>query len=253
LRHQKQFDGCDIVRKGNVRKGRKLCLFPGKISGRSGGRIGEVEDWETASPKLYVTFPEGPIMKLQGRTVHSKGRYLFLHCANNNITCKDYYDSIVLFSEVSFLTKDENGKEIIANGIPDNLIEVPKEKISSLTHHGAGNPNHWVSCVGSSEELQGGMESFVEAKIEPKAEEEDSSTAKNTFQMDANDDENEIEIVEEERTRPQRETRDQKRVKYTIPGSDDEDIANDDDSDGDDFDEEEEEEEDEDDVSEASL
>lgn len=52
-------DGFDIVRKGGRGRGRQLMVLPGMLGlGAAGGRIGTLKDVTSASPTLYVEFPE---------------------------------------------------------------------------------------------------------------------------------------------------------------------------------------------------
>lgn len=57
----RQCDGFDVVRKGGRGRGRQLMVLPGALGlgyGGSGGKLGTLSNATSASPVLYVEFPE---------------------------------------------------------------------------------------------------------------------------------------------------------------------------------------------------
>ncbi|PIN17511.1 hypothetical protein CDL12_09822 [Handroanthus impetiginosus] len=105
--------GRDILRKSQ-RKNRYLFSFPGLLGPISGGKIGELKDLGTKNPILYLDFPQGQ-MKLFGTIVYPKNRYLTLQFSKGgkNVTCDDYFDNMIVFSDAWWIgTKEENPEEL---------------------------------------------------------------------------------------------------------------------------------------------
>ncbi|KAG6404265.1 hypothetical protein SASPL_136511 [Salvia splendens] len=112
--------GCDILRKSQ-RKNKYLFSFPGLLGPVSGGKIGELKDLGTKNPILYLDFPQGR-MKLFGTIVYPKNRYLTLQFSKSgkNVTCDDYFENMVVFSDAWWIgTKEMNPEEL--------QLEFPKE------------------------------------------------------------------------------------------------------------------------------
>ncbi|KAL3628974.1 hypothetical protein CASFOL_028020 [Castilleja foliolosa] len=113
--------GKDILRKSQ-RKNRYLFSFPGLLGPISGGKIGDLKDLGTKNPILYLDFPQGQ-MKLFGTIVYPKNRYLTLQFprGGKNVTCDDYFDNMIVFSDVWWIgTKEENPEELRLE-FPKNL------------------------------------------------------------------------------------------------------------------------------------
>ncbi|KAL6559302.1 hypothetical protein OROGR_004419 [Orobanche gracilis] len=105
--------GKDILRKSQ-RKNRYLFSFPGLLGPISGGKIGELKDLGTKNPIMYLDFPQGQ-MKLLGTIVYPKNRYLTLQFSKGgkNVTCDDYFDNMIVFSDAWWIgTKEENPEEL---------------------------------------------------------------------------------------------------------------------------------------------
>ncbi|GFP88521.1 DNA-binding protein rhl1 [Phtheirospermum japonicum] len=105
--------GNDILRKSQ-RKNRYLFSFPGLLGPISGGKIGDLKDLGTKNPILYLDFPQGQ-MKLFGTIVYPKNRYLTLQFprGGKNVTCDDYFDNMIVFSDAWWIgTKEENPEEL---------------------------------------------------------------------------------------------------------------------------------------------
>ncbi|KAK6123656.1 hypothetical protein DH2020_042610 [Rehmannia glutinosa] len=112
--------GKDILRKSQ-RKNKYLFSFPGLLGPISGGKIGELKDLGTKNPILYLDFPQGQ-MKLFGTIVYPKNRYLTLQFSKGgkNVTCDDYFDNMIVFSDAWWIgTKEENPEEL--------RLQFPKE------------------------------------------------------------------------------------------------------------------------------
>ncbi|OMO78023.1 hypothetical protein CCACVL1_14698 [Corchorus capsularis] len=112
--------GKDILRKSQ-RKNRFLFSFPGLLAPISGGKIGELKNLGSKNPILYLDFPQGQ-MKLFGTIVYPKNRYLSLLFSRGgkNVMCEDYFDNMIVFSDVWWIgKKDENPEEA--------RLEFPKE------------------------------------------------------------------------------------------------------------------------------
>ncbi|KAG8378610.1 hypothetical protein BUALT_Bualt07G0003400 [Buddleja alternifolia] len=105
--------GKDILRKSQ-RKNKYLFSFPGLLGSISGGKIGELKDLGTKNPILYLDFPQGQ-MKLFGTIIYPKNRYLTLQFSRGgkNVTCDDYFDNMIVFSDAWWVgTKEENPEEL---------------------------------------------------------------------------------------------------------------------------------------------
>lgn len=114
--------GKDILRKSQRSgKNRYLFSFPGLLGPISGGKVGELKDLGTKNPVLYLDFPQGQ-MKLFGTIVYPKNRYLTLQFSKTgkNVTCEDYFDNMIVFSDAWWIgKKGENPEEA--------RLEFPKE------------------------------------------------------------------------------------------------------------------------------
>ncbi|XP_042514286.1 DNA-binding protein RHL1 isoform X1 [Macadamia integrifolia] len=112
--------GRDIGKKSQ-RRNRFLFSFPGLLAPITGGKIGELKDLGTKNPILYLDFPQGQL-KLFGTIVYPKNRYLTLQFSKGGktVTCEDYFDNMIVFSEAWWIgSKDENPEEI--------QLDFPKE------------------------------------------------------------------------------------------------------------------------------
>lgn len=112
--------GKDIIKKSQ-RKNRFLFSFSGLLAPIAGGKIGELKDLGTKNPILYLDFPQGQ-MKLFGTIVYPKNRYLTLQFSRGgkNVICEDYFDTVIVFSDVWWIgKKDENPEE--------DRLDFPKE------------------------------------------------------------------------------------------------------------------------------
>ncbi|XP_027168244.1 DNA-binding protein RHL1 isoform X2 [Coffea eugenioides] len=133
--------GKDIMRKSQRSgKNRYLFSFPGLLGPVSGGKVGELKDLGTKNPVLYLDFPQGQ-MKLFGTIVYPKNRYLTLQFSKTgkNVTCEDYFDNMIVFSDAWWIgKKDENPEEV--------RLEFPKEMdVEQVQNYdfkgGAGGPS----------------------------------------------------------------------------------------------------------------
>lgn len=133
--------GKDIMRKSHRSgKNRYLFSFPGLLGPISGGKVGELKDLGTKNPVLYLDFPQGQ-MKLFGTIVYPKNRYLTLQFSKTgkNVTCEDYFDNMIVFSDAWWIgKKDENPEEA--------RLEFPKEMdVEQVQNYdfkgGAGGPS----------------------------------------------------------------------------------------------------------------
>ncbi|CAA0818131.1 DNA-binding protein RHL1 [Striga hermonthica] len=116
--------GRDILRKSQ-RKNKYLFSFPGLLGPISGGKIGELKDLGTKNPILYLDFPQGQ-MKLFGTIVYPKNRYLTLQFSRGgkNVTCDDYFDNMIVFSDAWWIgTKEENPEELQLQFPKDLIVE----------------------------------------------------------------------------------------------------------------------------------
>ncbi|GER56706.1 DNA-binding protein RHL1 [Striga asiatica] len=116
--------GRDILRKSQ-RKNKYLFSFPGLLCPISGGKIGELKDLGTKNPILYLDFPQGK-MKLFGTIVYPKNRYLTLQFSRGgkNVTCDDYFDNMIVFSDAWWIgTKEENPEELQLQFPKDLIVE----------------------------------------------------------------------------------------------------------------------------------
>lgn len=131
--------GKDILRKSH-RKNRFLFSFPSLLAPiGAGGKIGELKDLGTGNPILYLHFPQGQ-MKLFGTIVYPKNRYLTLQFSRGgkNVMCEDYFDSMIVFSEVWWIgTKEENPEEARLD-FPKQLIEGQGQEVEYDFKGGAG-------------------------------------------------------------------------------------------------------------------
>lgn len=115
----------DIIKKGTVRKGRVLCLFGDKIRPMKGGTLGVLKDLDTKCPSLHMEFPEGTI-KFHGTILFPKNKYLSLKLGSKNIICEDVFESVVLFSEATWIPKDggADAKDgTLYQNLPASLVE----------------------------------------------------------------------------------------------------------------------------------
>lgn len=121
----------DIIKRGTVRKGRVLCLFGDKIRPIKGGTLGVLKDLDTKFPSLHMEFPEGTI-KFRGTIVFPKNKYLSLKLGSKDVVCEDVFESVVLFSEVSWTPNEEcmdtklstpDGDTSLYNRLPKSLVE----------------------------------------------------------------------------------------------------------------------------------
>ena len=55
----RKLDGCDVTKKGTIRKGRSCVILPGQINlAAAGGVIGSLEKLDTKKPLLYIDTPK---------------------------------------------------------------------------------------------------------------------------------------------------------------------------------------------------
>ncbi|XP_051123324.1 DNA-binding protein RHL1 isoform X2 [Andrographis paniculata] len=112
--------GTDVLRKSH-RKNRYLFSFPGLLGPISGGKIGDLKNLGSKNPLLYLDFPQGQ-MKLFGTIVYPKNKYLTLQFSKSgkNVTCDDYFDNMIVFSDAWWIgTKEDNPEEL--------QLQFPKE------------------------------------------------------------------------------------------------------------------------------
>ncbi|XP_047956791.1 DNA-binding protein RHL1 [Salvia hispanica] len=121
--------GCDILRKSQ-RKNKYLFSFPGLLGPVSGGKIGELRDLGTKNPILYLHFPQGR-MKLFGTIVYPKNRFLTLQFSKsgNNVTCDDYFENMVVFSDAWWIGTKELNPEELQLEFPKELNQEKQEKV----------------------------------------------------------------------------------------------------------------------------
>ncbi|KAL1541932.1 DNA-binding protein RHL1-like [Salvia divinorum] len=121
--------GCDILRKSQ-RKNKYLFSFPGLLGPVSGGKIGELKDLGTKNPILYLDFPQGR-MKLFGTIVYPKNRYMTLQFSKSgkNVTCDDYFDNMVVFSDAWWIGTKEMNPEELQLEFPKELNQEKHEKV----------------------------------------------------------------------------------------------------------------------------
>ncbi|XP_058228176.1 DNA-binding protein RHL1 isoform X2 [Rhododendron vialii] len=119
--------GKDILRKSQ-RKNRFLFSFPGLLAPLSGGKIGELKDLGTKNPILYLHFSQGQ-MKLFGTIVYPKNRYLTLQFSRGgkNVTCEDYFDTMIVFSEAWWIGRKQENPEEARLELPRELSEARDE------------------------------------------------------------------------------------------------------------------------------
>ncbi|KAF7134490.1 hypothetical protein RHSIM_Rhsim08G0124800 [Rhododendron simsii] len=131
--------GKDILRKSQ-RKNRFLFSFPGLLAPLSGGKIGELKDLGTKNPILYLHFSQGQ-MKLFGTIVYPKNRYLTLQFSRGgkNVTCEDYFDTMIVFSEAWWIGRKEENPEEARLELPRELSEAHDEGYDFKG--GAGTPS----------------------------------------------------------------------------------------------------------------
>lgn len=115
--------GKDILKKSQ-RKTRYLFSFPGLLAPISGGKIGELKNLGSKNPILYLDFPQGQ-MKLFGTIVYPKNRYLSLLFSGGgkNVTCEDYFDNMVVFSDAWWIGKKDENPEEVRLDFPKELCE----------------------------------------------------------------------------------------------------------------------------------
>lgn len=116
--------GKDVLRKSQ-RKNRFLFSFPGLLAPvASGGKIGELKDLSSKNPVLYLHFPQGQL-KLFGTIVYPKNRYLTLQFSRGgkNVTCEDYFDTMIVFSDAWWIGKKEENPEEARLDFPKELME----------------------------------------------------------------------------------------------------------------------------------
>lgn len=115
----------DIIKKGTVRKGRVLCLFGDKIRPMKGGKLGVLKDLDTKCPSLHMEFPEGTI-KFHGTILFPKNKYLSLKLGSKDIVCEDVFESVVLFSEITWIPREGSAHAkdgTLYQNLPASLVE----------------------------------------------------------------------------------------------------------------------------------
>ncbi|GJR65503.1 DNA-binding protein RHL1 isoform X1 [Tanacetum coccineum] len=168
-------NGRDLLRKSN-RKNRFLFSFPGLIGPvSSGGKIGELKNLGSKNPILYLDFPQGR-MKLFGTIVYPKNRYLTLQFSKGgkNVTCDDYFDNMIVFSDAWWIgTKEENPEETQLS-FPENMNV--EQKTECEFQGGAGSTGERIQAVNRSKVTNVRHESpetevetdFSDSEIDPK-------------------------------------------------------------------------------------
>ena len=130
-------EGLDIKRKAS-RKGKKLIMLPGLLAPTAeGGDIGDLENLDGETPTLTVTFPGGGRMRFIGRVLHPDQRFLHISMEKKEASCKDVFQSMVVFDESRWLgTKEENPE--------DAALELPAEikQWQRQTEHGDSTTFH---------------------------------------------------------------------------------------------------------------
>ncbi|KAL8457216.1 hypothetical protein ACS0TY_035166 [Phlomoides rotata] len=159
--------GKDILRKSQ-RKNKYLFSFPGLLGPVSGGKIGELKDLGTKNPILYLDFPQGQ-MKLFGTIVYPKNRYLTLQFSKGgkNVTCDDYFDNMIVFSEAWWIGKKEDNPEELHLQFP---TELTKENHTDY---------HFKAGVGATRDSKQGSGKFTAKSLErepPKVDTDDDLT-----------------------------------------------------------------------------
>ncbi|KAI8542590.1 hypothetical protein RHMOL_Rhmol08G0149500 [Rhododendron molle] len=166
--------GKDILRKSQ-RKNRFLFSFPGLLAPLSGGKIGELKDLGTKNPILYLHFSQGQ-MKLFGTIVYPKNRYLTLQFSKGgkNVTCEDYFDTMIVFSEAWWIGRKEENPEEARLELPRELSEAHDEGYDFKG--GAGAPSETKQGVKKAGLKNAEQES---PKTDP---EDDFSDSQNNFE-----------------------------------------------------------------------
>ncbi|XP_010549022.1 PREDICTED: DNA-binding protein RHL1 [Tarenaya hassleriana] len=119
--------GSDILRKSQ-RKNRFLFSFPALLAPVSGATIGDLDRLSTKNPVLYLHFPQGR-MKLFGTIVYPKNRYLTLQFSRGgkNVTCDDYFDNMIVFSEAWWIGTKEDNPEEARLDFPQELAQLEQQ------------------------------------------------------------------------------------------------------------------------------
>lgn len=125
--------GNDIMKKGGNRRNRYLFNFPGFIAPLNGGKIGRLEEMDSAHPILYLEFPQGQF-KLTGTIVYPKNKYLTLNChaKGNSTICEDIFTAIVSFPTVTWIGQRGENPEEEPRPIPKELFVSSKASTQRL-------------------------------------------------------------------------------------------------------------------------
>ena len=207
-------DGCDIVKKNTSRKSQKyLFAFPGGLNFTSGARIGTLTGLDTATPSLYIEFPEGRI-RLRGTLVYPKNAWLGLKSSGKKVVkCQEVFETLIVFSEWSWVGKESDEVE----EMPEGLRRVCKREKSTDDVVELGN-------VHNGKEIEPSVDAKEEEiKEEPVATEIVISEAEDEDEDDA------VEVAENSpdppRSQPRRASR--KNISYSgLFDSDDSDESN---------------------------
>eukprot|EP00798_Chlamydomonas_sp_ICE-L_P016747 gene16747-23020_t len=105
-------NGCDVVKKSTVRKGRYMVVLNFQIAPAAAGKLGTLTRLDTRNPVMYIDFPNGGRLKVLGTLVFPKSKYMMLRPAGNTVLCEDVFESMIVFSEAWWVgSKEENPEE----------------------------------------------------------------------------------------------------------------------------------------------
>ena len=154
-------EGLDIKRKAS-RKGKKLIMLPGLLAPTAeGGDIGDLENLDGETPTLTVTFPGGGRMRFIGRVLHPDQRFLHISMEKKEASCKDVFQSMVVFDESRWLgTKEENPE--------DAALELPAEikQWQRQTEHGDSTTFHH-GCSSRAISSSSAVSSGIKRRAKP--------------------------------------------------------------------------------------
>mmetsp|Transcript_7283 Transcript_7283/g.14606 ORF Transcript_7283/g.14606 Transcript_7283/m.14606 type:complete len:304 (-) Transcript_7283:2604-3515(-) len=146
----------DIIKKGTVRKGRVLCLFGDKIRPMKGGKLGVLKDLDTKCPSLHMEFPEGTI-KFHGTILFPKNKYLSLKLGSKDIVCEDVFESVVLFSEVTWILKESSShakdETLLYQNLPASLVKRSIHDFKPDEMHNSRNLEDEISDGSEGDDL----------------------------------------------------------------------------------------------------
>jgi len=154
----KKLDGCDLIKKHEIRKTKYLFLFPGEATFTGSGEIGRVEHLDTTNPILYVDHPEGTL-KMRGTLFYPKTKLLTLthNKGHRTITTSDCLEHIIVFSECVWIGKKEDNPDENELEMPSSFREITSDSLKPIPRTQIGIADT-IGCDEESEEPSDGME-----------------------------------------------------------------------------------------------